>query len=224
MKVSIVQGPGNAAAHISLQANESCVAEGGSLVAMRGLFSVETATHARKRSIMRGLKRMLGGESFFQNYYSPLGTQGEIILAASLPGDLRPIELDGVGIIAEGGSFLARAGSVELDTSWQGMKSFLSGEGVFWLRLTGSGQVILNSFGAIYPIDIDGDYIVDTGHIVAFEETLNFTITKAGRSWLSSFLGGEGFVCKFSGRGRLWCQSHNAPAFGRILTPMLRAR
>ncbi|MCI5144481.1 MAG: AIM24 family protein, partial [Candidatus Electrothrix sp. AR3] len=88
----------------------------------------------------------------------------------------------------------------------------------------GSGKVVINSFGEIYPIEVDGEYIVDTGHIVAFNETLNFDITKAGKSWISSFLGGEGLVCKFKGKGTVWCQSHNATGFGQTLGPMLRSR
>ena len=119
---------------------------------------------------------------------------------------------------------MASEPEVTVDMSWQGVKSLLSGENIFWLHLTGNGKVLLNSFGAIYPIEIDGDHIVDTGHIVAFQETLNFSISKAGKSWLSSFLGGEGFVCKFTGKGIVWCQSHNSSGFGKILGPLLKPR
>ena len=66
--------------------------------------------------------------------------------------------------------------------------------------------------------------IVDTGHIVAFNETLSFSITKAGKSWIGSMLSGEGLVCKFEGKGTVWCQSHNAQSFGQSLTPILRPR
>ena len=73
-------------------------------------------------------------------------------------------------------------------------------------------------------MDVDGEYIVDSGHIVAFEESLDFTITKAGSSWLHSILGGEGLVCKFRGRGRVWMQSHNPSSFGKHLGPKLKPR
>ncbi len=95
---------------------------------------------------------------------------------------------------------------------------------MFWVNLKGSGQIVLSSFGAIYPVEVDGDYIVDTGHIVAFNETLDFSITKAGSSWLHSILGGEGLVCKFSGKGTVWCQSHNPASFGTALASGLRPR
>ena len=83
---------------------------------------------------------------------------------------------------------------------------------------------MLSSFGAIYPVEVDGEYIVDSGHIVAFNETLDFTITKAGKSWIHSFLSGEGLVCKFKGKGTVWCQSHNPGSFGASLTPSLKPR
>ncbi len=84
--------------------------------------------------------------------------------------------------------------------------------------------MIVNSFGAIYPVKVNGEYIVDTGHIVAFEESLNFSLTKAGKSWMNSFLGGEGLVCKFRGNGTIWLQSHNTSSFGAILGPKLKPR
>ena len=133
-------------------------------------------------------------------------------------------QLNGEGLIVQGGSYVASSPDIEVDFSWQGFKSLFSKEGLFWLNLNGKGTVIFNSFGSIYPIDIDGEYIVDTGHIVAFEESLNFTLSKAGKSWFSSFLGGEGLVCKFKGTGRVWAQSHNPSSFGKTVGPKLKPR
>ena len=134
------------------------------------------------------------------------------------------LALDNETLIVQAGSFVACTPDVQMDLGWQGFKSLLSGESVFWLRMSGSGKLVLSSYGAIYPIQVNGEYIVDTGHIVAFNETLNFTLTKAGKSWIGSMLGGEGIVCKFHGQGTVWCQSHNAPSFGQTLGPMLKAR
>jgi uncharacterized protein (TIGR00266 family) len=95
---------------------------------------------------------------------------------------------------------------------------------MFWVKCSGTGDLLFNSFGAIYPVDVDGAYIVDTGHIVAFEETLSFEMTKAASSFIGSFLGGEGLVCRFNGRGRVWVQSHQPDAFGRSVGPLLLPR
>jgi uncharacterized protein (TIGR00266 family) len=224
VQVEIVHGPGSAAARVKMKQGETLTAEGGAMIAMRGNFDLKTSTHQRSRGIMGGLKRMIGGESFFLNQYTAQSGEGEVILSATLPGDMAVIEISHVGLVVEGGAFVCRGDGVQMDLSWQGLKSAFSGEGLFWLKMNGSGPLVLNSFGAIYTIDIDGEYIVDTGHILAFEETLNFSISKAGKSWISSYLGGEGLVCRFKGRGRIWCQSHNARAFGELVGPKLRPR
>jgi uncharacterized protein (TIGR00266 family) len=158
------------------------------------------------------------------NHFQPRGKSGEVWLGTALAGDMMVYELDNEDLIVQGSSFMACEQGIDLDTGWQGFKSILSGESVFWVNLKGTGKVVLNSFGAIYPVEVDGEYIVDSGHIVAFNETLDFTITKAGKSWLHSFLGGEGLVCQFQGKGTVWCQSHNPNSFGTSLTPNLKAR
>ena len=225
MEIEILQGPGNSAAKISLAPNESCTAEGGSMIAMSGDMSITTTTQQRSGGgLLKAAKRMLAGESFFINHFTAGHDGGELYLAATLSGDMMTYDLDNENLIVQGGSFVACDPGVNLDLGWEGFKSFLSGESIFWIHLNGTGPVVLNSFGAIYPIEVDGEHIVDTGHIVAFNETLNFSITKAGKSWLASFLGGEGLVCKFQGQGTVWCQSHNASSFGSTLGPMLKPR
>ncbi|MCY0967412.1 TIGR00266 family protein [Parathalassolituus penaei] len=225
MEVELIHRPGNTAARVSLQPGEVCTTESGAMIAMSGNMQIETTTHQKgKGSVLKALKRLVGGESIFMNHFEPLGGKGELWLGTALAGDMLVHELDNEQLIVQGSSFLASEQGVELDIGWQGFKSVLSGENIFWLTLTGKGKVVLSSFGAIYPVEVDGDYIVDTGHIVAFEQTLDFSITKAGKSWLHSFLGGEGLVCKFSGRGTVWCQSHNPQSFGSSLTPNLIAR
>lgn len=225
MEVELIHRPGNTAARVSLQPGEVCTTESGAMIAMSGNMQIETTTHQKgKGSVLKALKRLVGGESIFMNHFEPLGGEGELWLGTALAGDMLVHELDNEQLIVQGSSFLASEQGVELDIGWQGFKSVLSGENIFWLTLTGKGKVVLSSFGAIYPVEVDGDYIVDTGHIVAFEQTLDFSITKAGKSWLHSFLGGEGLVCKFSGRGTVWCQSHNPQSFGSSLTPNLIAR
>ena len=225
MQIDIVKGPGAAAAHLRLAPGETCTAEGGSMIAMSGDMQIATTTHKKgKGSILKSMKRLLAGESFFLNHFTAGGRGGEVWLATTLAGDMMQYELQRENLIVQGGSYVACDPQVEIDLGWQGFKSFLSGESVFWVHLKGTGKVVVSSFGCIYPVKVDGEYIVDTGHIVAFNETLDFEVTKAGKSWMSSFLGGEGLVCKFNGRGTVWCQSHHPGSFGRALGPMLRPR
>lgn len=226
MQTEITHGPGYAAAKVNLNEGESFTAEAGTMIAMSGGMDIETTTHKKSSGgIWKAAKRLVAGESFFLNHYTSRQQDAHVWLAATLPGDILVHSLEeNDNLVVQGGSFLASESGIEVDLGWQGMKSLFSGEGLFWLHITGRGKVLLNSFGAIYPVDVDGEYVVDTGHIVAFEDTLDFSLSKAGSSWIGSFLGGEGLVCRFKGKGRLWCQSHNPPSFGRILGPMLKPR
>lgn len=170
---------------------------------------------------------MLAGESLFLNTFTAPHEGGEIFLAPDLVGDMVVYELDGTKeLLVQGTSYVASDPDVELDTTWQGIKSSLfSGESMFWLKLSGTGQIILSSFGGIFERSVgDQGYIVDTGHIVAFENTLKFNVQKAGKTWFSSIMGGEMLVSRFQGQGRLFCQTHHPNNFGRTLGPLLKPR
>lgn len=224
MQIDIQYRPANAAARVVLQPGETVTAEGGAMISMSPNVTIETTTIQRgKGGVLAGIKRLVAGENFFLNHFTAQRQSGEIWLSSGMPGDMVVRQLDGLALIIQSGSFVASEQGVSIDASFQGIgKALFSGESMFWLRASGTGQIVLNSFGAIYPIHVDGEYIVDTGHIVAYEETLEFNIVKAGKSLIGSFLGGEGLVCKFRGTGTVWCQSHNDKGFGETIGPMLK--
>ena len=226
MDIEILHGPSNAAARVRLEPGETLTAEGGSMISMSGHMNITTSTHKRQSGgILKAMKRMLAGENFFLNHYRCHGEAGEVLLATALSGDMFVHELQGDSLTVQSGSFVAADHNVDMDFNWQGFgKALFSGEAPFWLEMSGVGKVVINAFGAIYPIQVDGEVIVDTGHIVAFTPGLKFNITKAGGSWMTAILGGEGLVCKFQGQGTVWCQSHNATSFGQTLGPKLKPR
>jgi uncharacterized protein (TIGR00266 family) len=227
MQIEIVARPASSAARVILGAGETLTAEVGSMIALSSGVHVETMARRKGASggLMAGMKRMFAGENFFLNHFTAQRDAAEIILGPSLMGDVMHHNLQGGNLIVQGSSWLASGANVNIDATFPGLgKALFSGERVFWVKLSGTGDVLLNSFGAIYPVDVNGAYTVDTGHIVAFEDTLNFGIGKASDSLIGSFLGGEGLVCKFTGQGRLYCQTHNPPSFGSMLGPLLRAR
>ena len=225
MQVQVAFGPGNAAARVALAAHESMTAEAGAMIAMSGDMSIETTTHARGQgSIRKALGRLFAGESFFLNHFTAGPAGGELWLGTTLSGDMMAHQLTGQTLIVQAGSFVACENGIDREVGWQGFKAMFGGERLFWLRLKGHGTVVLGAFGAIYPIQVDGEHVVDSGHIVAFEETLSFQLSKAGKSWMHSLLGGEGIVCRFKGRGTVWCQSHNPRGFGRAIGPKLKPR
>ncbi|MDJ1177292.1 TIGR00266 family protein [Roseofilum sp. BLCC_M91] len=225
MDIELLKQPDSAIAKVTLNSGEEVVAQAGAMVAMSGFINSSTTLRQGKGGgIMGGLKRMLGGESLFLSVFRCPTPNGEIFLAPQLMGDVMVYEMTGQELVVQAASYLACASDVVLDLGFEGFKSFFSGESIFWLKMSGFGPVILTSFGGIYEIEVNGEYIVDTGHIVAFERSLNFEIDKANSSWLGAFFGGEGFICRFKGNGKVYCQTHNPGSFGFTVGSQLPER
>ena len=225
MNVELLHRPDSAIARITLDAGEELIAEAGAMIAMNDSIQANTTLRqGRGGGVFGGLKRMVAGESLFLSTFRSFQDGNEVWLAPKLIGDLLVYQMQGQDLIVQATSYLACSSQVDMDLGFQGLKSVFSGESIFWLTISGYGMVLLNSFGGIYEIDVDGEYIVDTGHIVAFERSLDFSITKPGSSWLGAFLGREGLVAKFRGRGKLFCQTHNPGAFGSLIGSRLPPR
>jgi uncharacterized protein (TIGR00266 family) len=215
MKIDILQQPDSAIAKIDMAPREEIVAEAGAMVAMSQWIQVSTTLRKGKGGgLMGGLKRMLAGESLFLSQFRTGSEAGELFLAPTLMGDILVYEITPKGLVVQASSYLASTSGVDVELGFQGFKSLLSGESIFWLDMSGAGYVLLSSFGAIYEVEVNGEYVVDTGHIVAFEKSLQFSISKANPSWWGAIFGGEGFVCRFKGQGKIFCQTHNPSGFG----------
>jgi uncharacterized protein (TIGR00266 family) len=215
MQFDVQYRPAHSLAIVHLGLNETVRAEASAMISMTRNVRVETQARA-PGGLFGGLKRaMLGGESFFTNTFTATGGPGHVTLAPSLCGDMIVHELrPGEDLFIQGSSYVAAPDTVRLDTRWQGMKGFFSGESLFFLHATGQGPVLVNAFGAIQTIDLDGELIVDTGHLVAFTSGIEYKITTASAGLIASYLSGEGFVLHVSGRGRLYLQSRNPSEYG----------
>ena len=171
-------------------------------------------TNIRMKTKMRGgLGRLLTGENLFINEFTAENIPGEIGIAPGTPGDLTHQYLKGNTIFLQNSAYVASTEGVNIETKWQGLvKGFFSGENLFLIRCSGEGDLWFNTYGAIIEIDVNGGYVVDTGNIVAFTEGLEYRISKVG-GYKSLFFSGEGFVCRFSGSGKVWIQTRSAQAF-----------
>ncbi|MEK9985184.1 MAG: TIGR00266 family protein, partial [Opitutae bacterium] len=151
METDIQHGPGASTAKVTLAPGEVITSESGAMIAMNGV-NVETTTHKRNSgSIFGGLKRMIGGESFFLNHYTAYDQGGEVWLATTLAGDMAEIEVEpSTKIVVQSGSYVASEQGVDVGLDWQGFKSLFAKEGLFWINMSGQGKAIINSFGAIY--------------------------------------------------------------------------
>lgn len=211
MQVDISSGPAFAFGEITLPAGGSVRAEAGAMAMTRGDVSIATSTQG---GFMKGLKRSLGGESFFVNDFTS-SRGGVVAVAAALPGDMSLVTLRPTGsLLVQSGSWVASDPTVDVDSKWGGGKSFFSGEGLILLRCSGSGDLLLSAYGGIlaYTLAPGESMTLDTGHVVAFDDTVQYSVRKAG-SWKSTILGGEGLVTDFTGPGRLWMQTRSSSDF-----------
>lgn len=223
MQIDLVNRPSATAAIVRMSRGERFVAEPGAMIAMSTRFSLDTDT--RGGGLMGGIKRMFSGESFFQNTFVAQDDGQELVLAPTLPGDVEILPLRGGRLLVQRGAWMGSGDGVTTKTTNQGLTvGLFGGQGLFWIECTGEGPVLVATFGAISAVDIDGEFIVDTSHVVAHEDTLKLAVTKANDSLLGSFVGGEGLALRVTGRGRMWLQSHNPTDFGRTLGPLLPAR
>ncbi|MCA8956844.1 MAG: TIGR00266 family protein [Planctomycetes bacterium] len=204
MEFQILGNPDYGELTLGLAPGETITAESGAMSRM--------SRHMELRSrIMGGLlsglgRKLFGGESLFVGEYTaPRG--GWLTLAPAVPGQVMHRELGSDdGLILTAGAFLACSPGVQLSTRFGGLRYMFSGKGAFFLRVTGRGDLFYNSYGAVVEREVDGQLTVDTGHIVAWEPALEYSI--AGMGGLKQTLfSGEGLVLQFRGRGRVFLQT-----------------
>ncbi|GAB2536873.1 TIGR00266 family protein [Nocardia heshunensis] len=215
MKVELRHNPSSTIARCFLAGGELMRVESGAMVA----HSAGVALAAKAEGgILAGLKRsVLAGESFFVSTFTAPPEGGWVDVAPALPGDMLslPIATDRPFFISRGG-WIANSHGVTVEAKWGGLANLFGGEGGFGLRAHGQGEVVLGVFGAIDVVDLGpGEPVtIDTGHVVAYDLAMNFTIRRAvsGRS-LQSLKSGEGLVFDFIGPGRVLLQTRNPGAF-----------
>jgi uncharacterized protein (TIGR00266 family) len=155
-----------------------------------------------------------------------------VTFAPATMGDIMAVTMQGSQFFVQPGSYLA--GDPSFNISVQGsMRGMLSGEGLFLLTVQGTGLLLLSSFGAIHAKELaaNEEYIVDTGHIVAFEAGVQYRIEKATgktqgvggflKGMVQSAMAGEGFVCRYRGPGRIYLQTRQLGSFVTQLIPFL---
>lgn len=223
MQTEVLYRPSYSLATVKLAAHESIQVEGGAMVSMTPDLKMETAARG---GILKSLARsVLGGESFFINTYTAPSAGGEITLAPALPGDVQVMELQHETLMVQSGSYVASSEGIKVDTKWGGAKTFFGSEGLIMLRVSGSGTLIVSSYGAIHPVELAAGqkYIVDTGHLVTFEDQLGFKVKKVS-GWKSTLFSGEGLVVELAGPGKLTLQTRSEDAFLSWLMPHLPQR
>ena len=223
MRIETRYGPAYTLATATLDPNEEIRVEAGSMVAMSDGVTLETRAEG---GILASLKRsILGGESFFVNTYRAPAGGGEVLLAPPLPGDLKALELADEALLVQSGSYVASSQAIAVDTKFGGAKTFFASEGLFMLKCTGRGTLLLSSYGAIHErvLAAGERFTVDTGHLVAFPENIGFVVRAVG-GLKSTLFSGEGLVVDLTGPGRILMQTRSTDAFLSWLVPQVQRR
>lgn len=201
------------------QPGEQVIAEAGAMVARDAAVDMKTSLQGGLGGALK--RKMLGGESLFQNTFTASGPNQSLWIAPAAEGAIECVTVQpGMELYLQSGAYLASTPGVTLDTKWQGSKGMFAG-GLFLLRVTGNGLLWFSTYGALHAIDVGPQYqgyVIDNTHLVAFTQGLQYQVRKLG-GLKSLFFSGEGLVCDFMGQGRIWVQTRNPGSLANFLNP-----
>ncbi len=217
MKIRVRGNPDFGEATCVLDPGEKLICEGRAMSRMSGDMELHVRTQG---GLLRSFARSaLGRESFFMSEYSS-ASGGFVTVVPGTPGSVIHRKLEGETLILTAGSFLASSATVDLKTKFGGLKSFFGGEGAFLLFAKGHGDLLFNAFGGIVERDLDGSMTVDSGHLVAWEPSLDYEIKAVG-GLKQTLFSGEGLVMELRGRGKVWLQTRTLKETAGWITPYL---
>jgi uncharacterized protein (TIGR00266 family) len=207
---------------VELDPGESAVAEAGAMmykdasVQMEAVFGDGSYTGSGDflGKLVGAGKRLLSGEGLFTTVFTHSGSgKAHVAFAAPYPGNIVPLRLSELGgrLICQKDSFLCAARGVTLGIYFQRkiLTGLFGGEGFIMEKLEGDGLVFVHAGGTLVERTLaSGEVVhVDTGCVVALQDSVDFDIQQAG-GIKSMLFGGEGvFFAVLRGPGRIWLQS-----------------
>ena len=207
MESEIIGKPAFAYVNVVLAPGESLVAQPDAMSSMDADLDLQAKLNG---GILGGLlRKYLGGESLFINHFTNnTGAARRLTLVQKTPGDVDCVDLNGDTIYFQPGAYLCSTPGVQLSLKWAGLASFIGGEGLFKLKLTGTGRVWYGCYGALLEKEVDGEVIVDSSHLVAYRDGIRLKVQLSGGIF-SSFFSGEGLVTRVEGKGRIVIQTRS---------------
>jgi uncharacterized protein (TIGR00266 family) len=220
-----IQGDNLQVVRIQLKPGQEIYAEAGKMVYKTTNVSWETRMSGSTigEKILGALKRSVMGESIFLTYFRSQG-DGEVGFAGNYPGKLTVFDLEpGRSVLAQRDAFIVAETSVQLSVALVKRlgAGFFGGEGFILERLTGPGKVFIHGGGDFveFSLNMGQTLQVNTGCIVAFDESVSYDIQMVGGIKTALF-GGEGlFLATLTGPGRVIVQSMTLEKLRRELAP-----
>lgn len=217
---------------VELDPGETVIAEAGAMMYMEESVSFETrmgdgseANQGILGKLLSAGGRLLTGESLFLTHFTHRGFgKGHVAFAAPYPGTILAIDLPdhGGSILAQKDAFLCAAYGTKVGVALNRKlgAGFFGGEGFILQRFDGDGKVFVHAGGTVVERQLNNETLrVDTGCIVAFEPSIDFSIESAG-GLRSMIFGGEGiFLATLRGTGKVWLQSMPVSKLIKALAP-----
>ncbi len=230
LKYEIKYRPSYSLLEVQLPTGGFITAEAGALIYMSGNVDVKTHTRIDQSGLFGTLKvSVLGGETLFINDYYARGGDAKVGFVSAPLGDITRLEIDqNKGYIIQSSAYIASTPNVKLDTQWQGFTKGLFGQNLFMIKTLGTGDVFINTFGAIDKHDLSqGEkLVVDNYHLAALSTTCQYQVRMFG-GLKSTLLGGEGLVTEVTGPGEVYVQTKNPREFAdwlwRYIGPKVRS-
>lgn len=219
MKTDIKGGDAFSYVDVELEPGDRLVAESNAMSSMSADLDLKAKWNGGFFFAL--LRKLLVGETLFINHFSN-NTDGarRLVLVQPTPGSVRCLELDNDTFYLQPGAFLACAGDVKVGVKFAGLISFIAREGLFRIVVSGTGKVWYGAYGALIDKDVDGEYIVDTSHLVGYTPGIGLKLQLAG-GLFSSLFGGEGLVTRVQGKGRIVIQTRSLSGLANWINPKL---
>jgi uncharacterized protein (TIGR00266 family) len=234
MQIELEARPSYALAVVTLGKGEKLIVESSSMVGMSTGLEVDTTFNGANggglvewltAAFVGLVRKFVAGETMFVNEYRAKADGQQVLVAPAMVGDLVHVPLDGTRkVVVQASSFVACTPGVKQRLIFGGLSMLFSGEGAFFLECSGKGELLFNSYGGLEEVALDQPYVVDSGHVAAWEGDLTYTLKKAG-GWGTALVSGEGFVLEFKPKAnaekppRVWLQTRNLQSLVGWISP-----
>jgi uncharacterized protein (TIGR00266 family) len=204
---------------VDLKPGEGITAESNAMASMHA--DVDMAARFNGGFFVGLFRKLFGGETLFINHFSN-ETDGarRVTLVQPTPGQIVCLELNQDSFCLQPGAFLACTDGIDIRVRWAGLVSWFAREGLFRIMVSGTGKLWYGAYGALLAREIEGEVIVDTSHLVGYDPAIKLRLQLAGGIF-SSFFGGEGFVTRLEGKGRVVLQSRSLSGLASWINPKL---
>lgn len=226
MDIQIRNSPTAAVARCWLAPGEEMKAEAGSMMAHSFGIKVESNLNG---GLGGALKRsFVGGDSLFVTTFTNQANElGWVDIVSKVPGDIFDLEVTPQqSVVVTQNAWLGNSSGVQMDTKWGGVKLMANGNSGITAKFSGRGRILGEAFGAVDVIKLEmgQGLTIDTGHVVAFTESVNISTRKVAKGLLNTLKSSEGLVMDVLGPGLVVTQSRNVLSLVGVIASQLPHR